>query len=102
MATARPPIVRKYVRPVDVIDASDLFKRHMRFGDSKCEPGLQMADVCAAIARRFYVDGWREPYARMVERIVGEHGHEMLMLHLDESSLRKGPPEDAVSLMEEL
>ena len=96
------PFVRKYFRRGDVLDVSDLFKRHMRFGDSKAEPGLQVADVCAAIARRFYVDGWREPYARMVERIVGERGHELHLFQLDESSLRTGRPEDAVSLMEDL
>lgn len=96
------PFVRKYFRGGEILDVSGLFKRGMRFDDSKAEPGLQMADVCAAIARRFYADGWREPYTRMAERIVGKDGHEMLMVHLDESSLRKGPPEDAVSLMEEL
>ena len=97
------PFVRKYVRPDDVIDASDLFKRHMQFGDSKAEPGLQMADVWAAVARRYYGDGWREPYARMVERVVlDDHGHQMLMLHLDESSLRIGQPEDAIKFIEDL
>jgi hypothetical protein len=95
------PFVRKYVRPGDIIDASDLFKRHMRFGDSKAELGLQMADVCAAIVRRFHVDGWREPYERMVERVVrDERGDEMLTLCLDETSLRSGPPESGIKFMD--
>jgi hypothetical protein len=103
MATARPPICSENVRPDDGIDASDLFKRHMQFGDSKAEPGLQMADVCAAVARRYYGDGWREPYAGMVERVVlDDHGRQMLMLHLDESSLRIGQPEDAIKFIEDL
>jgi hypothetical protein len=37
----------------------------------------------------------------MVERLVGKAGHKMVIVHLDESSLRTGPAEDAVGLMEE-
>src|SRR5205807_1392879 len=98
------PHVRKHKiknKEQTYVDASDLFKKHTRFADSKQTEGVQLADVCASIGRRFLVDGWRSPYERLNDRVFRDvNRHDVLLIHLDESSLRQGPPTDGVKFLD--
>ena len=71
----------------------------MRFEDSQDHVGLQLADVCATIVRRFLVDGWEKPYRLLKPRILRDDREvRIALVALDETSLREGPPEEGVRI----
>ena len=93
------PYDRKYRVETGVTNLSDLLRNHMNFVDSKQSIGVQVADICAQICRRFHcADENLEAYTLMQRRIIGRGGIKLLLVHFNESSLFTDKPENHVNL----
>lgn len=94
------PFHQKYGRH-GLFNFSDLFRNHMHFQDSKKQPGLQIADICANICyRRWRGDEESAAYRSLRPRIVGKYGFEMRRLHFDERSVVQGGIEEHVRVLD--
>jgi hypothetical protein len=83
------PFCRKYNRD-GYRDYTDLYRKHLVFTDSRTSIGIQIADICAQICRRFHRgDGGLEAYAFLRRRIVGKDGVAFTMKHFNQSSLHE-------------
>jgi hypothetical protein len=93
------PYSRKYRVEPGVTNLSDLLRDHMNFVDSKQSVGIQVADICAQICRRFHCgDENLNAYALLQRRIIGRGGIKLLLVHFNESSLFTDKPENHVNL----
>ena len=93
------PFYKKHARVRGMVDWSDLFRRHMTFGESKDSLGIQIADICANIGYRKYSGTSKyRPYNLLRSRISGKHNTEMHYGVLDEACLLTGAPENHVRL----
>lgn len=93
------PYNRKYRVEPGVTNLSDLLRNHMNFVDSKQSIGVQIADICAQICRRFHGgDESLAAYTLLERRIVGRGGIKLLLVHFNESSIFKDKPENHVNL----
>jgi hypothetical protein len=92
------PFNRRFGRARGITDWTELFKKHVHFVKSKDTPGIQIADICANIAYRFYADNRKyRPYRLLRSRISGKHNTEIHYGVLNESSLLTDVPENHVS-----
>ena len=93
------PYNRKYRVEAGITNLADLLRDHMNFVDSKQSFGVQIADICAQICRRFHGGDKKLPaYALLERRIIGRNGCKLLLLHFNESSLFSDGPENHVNL----
>lgn len=93
------PYHRKYCVEPGITNLSDLLRDHMNFVDSKLSVGVQVADICAQIGRRFHGgDSNLAAYAQLERRIIGRDGCKLRLVHFDDSSLFKDKPENHVNL----
>src|SRR6266478_1789027 len=92
------PFHKKFGRARGITDWTELYKKHVHFVKSKDTPGVQIADICANIAYRYYGgDPKYRPYRLLRSRIIGEGKSEIHYGVLNESSLLKDAPENHVS-----
>lgn len=71
-----------------ILDVTSLYRDHMEFKQSHKVIGLQIADVCAHIALRY----WRgeknmSAYRRLRPRIVGLNGKQLTAIQIEESAI---------------
>ncbi len=93
------PYHRKYRKEPGITDFGDLLRDHMNFVDSKTSIGIQIADVCAQICRRFHNgDTALEAYELLRNRITGRDGIQLLLVHFDGTSVFNDKPENYVRL----
>src|SRR5208283_86172 len=93
------PYHRKYRVEPGVTNLAYLLRDHMNFVDSKQSLGVQIADICAQICRRFHGgDKGLAAYALLERRIIGRGGIKLLLVHFNESSLFSDGPENHVNL----
>lgn len=93
------PYHRKYGKITGITDLTDLLRNHMSFVDSKTVIGIQVADICAQICRRFHCgDTGLEAYELLQARIVGRDDCKLLLVHFNQTSLFKDKPENHVNL----
>jgi hypothetical protein len=93
------PFPRKYRIEPGVTNLSDLLRNHMNFVDSKQSVGVQLADICAQICRRFHCgDVNLAAYTLLQRRIIGRDGIKLLLVHFNESSIFKDKLENHVNL----
>jgi len=93
------PYHRKYQKEAGITDLGDLLHNHMNFVDSKTSIGIQAADICAQICRRFHRgDASLEAYRLLQNRIIGRDGIRLLLVHFNQSSVFKDKPEKHVDL----
>lgn len=92
------PFTRQYSTGKGVLVTTDLFRNNMRFEDSKTSAGLQLADICANIAFRFYSRSPKyRPFRLMRSRIVRMRGKPPLhLMGFAEESLLTDAPENHV------
>lgn len=94
------PFPRKYRLKPGVTNLNDLLRNHMNFVDSKRSVGVQIADICAQICRRFHCgDVNLAAYTLLQRRIIGRDGIKLLLVHFNESSIFKDKPENHVNLL---
>jgi len=92
------PFNRKFGRAQGITDWTELYKKHVHFVKSKDTPGVQIADICANIAYRFYSGNSKyRPYRLLRSRISGKHDTKIHYGVLNESSLLTDAPEKHVS-----
>jgi hypothetical protein len=94
------PYMKRFRVDGDSADMSDLFRTNMTFGDSQAHYGLQMADICASICRRYFAGEMILPYEALHPRIVQDKTTDMLVIYLNEGSLRQGPPEESFNFID--
>lgn len=84
------PFERKYHLSNELMDVSDLFQDHLNFEDSQQTIGLQIADICAHIAYRYY-RGERDlvAYHNLSPRIVRRKRSSLTLIMINEDSLLK-------------
>jgi hypothetical protein len=93
------PYHHKYRKEAGITDFSDLLRNHMNFVDSKTSVGIQVADICAQICKRFHRgDTGLEAYELLQSRIIGRDGIKLLLVHFDQSSVFQDKPENYVNL----
>jgi hypothetical protein len=93
------PYHRKYRKEEGITNIGDLLRNHMNFVDSKTSTGIQVADICAQICKRFHRgDTGLEAYGLLQNRIVGRDGIKLLLVHFDQTSVFQGKPENHVNL----
>ena len=93
------PYHRKYRKESGITYFSDLLRNHMNFVDSKTSIGIQVADICAQICKRFHRgDTGLEAYGLLENRIVGRDGIKLLLIHFDQTSVFQDNPKDHVNL----
>jgi hypothetical protein len=69
-------------------DFTDLFRNHLTFVDSRTSVGIQIADICAHICRRYYRgETDLRAYANLKRRIMTPIGATLNLRHFDETSL---------------
>jgi hypothetical protein len=99
-AQRKHPFLRKYGSN-GLFNLSELFRNHMNFQDSKKEPGLQIADICAHICYRHWrADHESQAYVSLRPRIVGMHGTELHRMQFDERSVIRDGIENHVRLLD--
>lgn len=92
------PFNRKFGRAQGVRNWTELYKNHLHFVKSKDSPGVQIADICANIAYRYYGGNRKyRPYRLLRSRISGKYNTEIHYGVLNESSLLADAPENHVS-----
>ena len=92
------PFNKKFGRAQGITDWTDLYKNHVHFVNSKDTPGVQIADICANIAYRYYGGNRKyRPYNLLRSRILGKDNSEIHYGLLNESSLLTDAPENHVS-----
>jgi Protein of unknown function (DUF3800) len=92
------PFNRKFGRAKGITDWTELYKKHVHFVKSKDTPGVQIADICANIAYRYYGGNRKyRPYSLLRSRILGKDASEIHYGVLSESSLLTDAPENHVS-----
>jgi hypothetical protein len=80
------PFHRKYGRD-GYRGYTSLYRDDLKFQDSKRSVGIQIADICAQICRRFHGrDADLKAYALLRPRIVGRDGVTLTLKHFDGSS----------------
>jgi hypothetical protein len=93
------PYHRKYRHEPGVSNLGDLLRNHMNFVDSKQSVGVQVADICAQVCRRFHGgDTSLEAYQLLQERIIGRDGTKLLLVHFNQTSVFQDNPENYVNL----
>jgi hypothetical protein len=93
------PYHRKYRLKPGISNLGDLLRKHMNFVDSKQSIGVQVADICAQVCRRFHGgDTNLEAYELLQERIIGREGIKLLLMHFDQTSVFQDSPENYVNL----
>jgi hypothetical protein len=93
------PFNRKYRKDDGITDFTDLLRNHMNFVDSRHSIGIQIADICAQICRRYHCgNAALTAYSFIENRIVGRDGATLLLLHFDKTSIFEDKPEDHVRL----
>ena len=92
------PFNRRFGRAHGITDWTDLYRKHVQFVKSKDLLGIQIADICANIAYRYYGGNPKyRPYRLLRSRISGKYNTEIHYGVLNESSLLKDAPENHVS-----
>lgn len=93
------PYHRKYRKEAGINDFKDLLRNHMNFVDSKSSIGIQVADICAQICKRFHRgDTGLEAYELLQNRIVGRDGIKLLLVHFNQTSVFQDKPDNHVNL----
>jgi Protein of unknown function (DUF3800) len=93
------PYHRKYRVEPGISNLSDLLRNHMNFVDSKQSFGVQIADICAQICRRFHAGDLNlEAYELLQRRVIGREGIKLLLVHFDQTSVFRDSPENYVNL----
>ena len=93
------PYHRKYRQEPGISNLRDLLRNHMSFVDSKQTIGVQVADLCAQVCRRFHGgDTNLEAYELLQERIIGREGIKLLLMHFNQISVFHDNPENHVNL----
>ena len=93
------PYHRKYRKETGITNLADLLRNHMSFVDSRTSIGIQVADICAQICRRFHSgDTDLEAYKLLQNRIVGREGVKLLSIHFNETSVFNDEPQNYVNL----
>jgi len=92
------PFNRKFGRAEGVRNWTELYKNHLHFVKSKDSPGVQIADICANTAYRFYAGNPKyRPYRLLRSRVSGKYNVKIHYGVLNESSLLTDAPENHVS-----
>jgi len=92
------PFNRRFRSVQGVTDWTELYTKHVHFVKSKDSLGIQIADICANIAYRFYADNPKyRPYRLLRSRVSGKYNTKIHYGVLNESSLLADAPESHVS-----
>ncbi len=93
------PYYRRYRVVPGISNLGDLLRSHMNFVDSKQSIGVQVADICAQVCRRFHGgDTNLEAYELLQKRIIGREGVKLLLIHFNQTSVFQDAPENYVNL----